>query len=429
MTHPLTDIPRSFHAGHPKGITSVCTAHPEVIAASLSLGKTGSSPVLIEATCNQVNQTGGYTGMTPADFRDFVFGIAEKTGFPKDRLILGGDHLGPNPWRKLDAEAAMDKAVTLVADYARAGFSKIHLDASMACAGEGPALPSELIAERATRLAVVAEKSARDAGRDAPVYVVGTEVPVPGGALEKIEGLEPTDPTSAAETLELHRVKFGAAGLSDAFERVIGLVVQPGVEFGNENVVPFDPSGAVKLTSWLHTEGQIVFEAHSTDYQTQEALTALVKGGFGILKVGPGLTFALREAYYGLDAIAGELFEDYAAGSLPDAMEAVMLASPDNWAPYYGGEGRALRLMRHFSYSDRIRYYWAQPAAERAVAALLNRLTDVPVPETLISQFLPLLYPDVASGHLAATAGNLISAQVQRVLGIYDRATQTTDVA
>ena len=426
MTHPLTAIPKSFHDGRPTGITSVCTAHPEVIAATLSFGKAGTAPVLIEATCNQVNQDGGYTGMTPADFRDYVFGIADKVGFPRERLVLGGDHLGPNPWRKLDAETAMEKAVTLVDAYARAGFSKIHLDASMACKGEGPALAPDLIADRATRLAAVAEKAVAEAGQAKPVYVVGTEVPVPGGALEKIEGLEPTDPAEAAETLELHRVKFEKAGLADAYSRVIGLVVQPGVEFGNENVVPFDPPRSTPLTQWLRTQNQIVFEAHSTDYQTEAALSALVAGGFGILKVGPGLTFALREAYYGLDAIAAELFEDYAAGTLPGAMEEIMLANPGDWAPYYAGEGRALKLMRHFSYSDRIRYYWAQPAAQKAVAALMERLGETEIPETLISQYLPLQYRAVSDGVTRAIAPVLLQQSVAAVLAVYQTAVDQT---
>ena len=66
--------------------------------------------MLIEATCNQVNQDGGYTGMTPADFRAFVEGIADRVGFARERLILGGDHLGPNPWRSLPAAEALDRA-------------------------------------------------------------------------------------------------------------------------------------------------------------------------------------------------------------------------------------------------------------------------------------------------------------------------------
>ena len=73
MRHPLLAVPDAFHAGKPRGITSVCSAHPIVIEAALRLAKRLGRPALIEATCNQVNQDGGYTGMTPADFRDFVF--------------------------------------------------------------------------------------------------------------------------------------------------------------------------------------------------------------------------------------------------------------------------------------------------------------------------------------------------------------------
>ena len=89
------------------GVTSVCTAHPLVIEAALSHGLRTGQRVLIEATCNQVNQDGGYTGMTPADFRGFVEGIATEVGFDPARIILGGDHLGPNPWKHLPPEEAM----------------------------------------------------------------------------------------------------------------------------------------------------------------------------------------------------------------------------------------------------------------------------------------------------------------------------------
>ena len=80
----------------PRGITSVCSAHPLVIEAALRRGVIEDAAVLIEATCNQVNQEGGYTGMTPSGFRRFVEEIAEQVGFDGRRLIFGGDHLGPN---------------------------------------------------------------------------------------------------------------------------------------------------------------------------------------------------------------------------------------------------------------------------------------------------------------------------------------------
>jgi sugar/nucleoside kinase (ribokinase family) len=83
------------------GITSVCSAHPMVLEATIRQAATDGTAVLIESTCNQVNHQGGYTGLTPAAFRDQVYRIADQVGFPRAQIILGGDHLGPNPWRHL----------------------------------------------------------------------------------------------------------------------------------------------------------------------------------------------------------------------------------------------------------------------------------------------------------------------------------------
>ena len=178
-----------------RGIPSVCSAHPLVIEAALRRGQRDGVPVLIEATCNQVNQEGGYTGMTPADFRAFVEGIAARLGFPLDRLILGGDHLGPNPWKSLPAEEAMLRAEAMVAAYVAAGFRKIHLDCSMGCAGEPAALDDEVTAGRAARLAGIAEQQATQTGVSL-VYVIGTEVPPPGGATHEIAELQVTSPAA-----------------------------------------------------------------------------------------------------------------------------------------------------------------------------------------------------------------------------------------
>lgn len=404
------------------GITSVCSAHPLVLEAACREALRAGTSVLIEATCNQVNQEGGYTGMTPADFRRFVFGIAGKAGLPAERLVLGGDHLGPNPWKTLAAEAAMQKAEAMVAAYVAAGFAKIHLDCSMGCAGEPAALPDAVVAERAARLAVVAEREAAAAGLPMPVYVIGTEVPPPGGATHAIDGIEPTAPAAVRETREVHRRAFAAAGVSGAFERVIALVVQPGVEFGNANVIIYDRPRAGDLCAVLADWPETVFEAHSTDYQPQEALAALVEDGFAILKVGPGLTFALREALYGLEAIADTLLGAEAEG-LRATMERLMLADPQYWRSHYPGTPDEQRLQRHFSYSDRIRYYWTQAEAMAAVERLLARFEGVAIPETLVSQYLARLYPAVAEGRLAADARTLCLAAVELALAPYRAAT------
>ncbi|MBN1218350.1 MAG: class II D-tagatose-bisphosphate aldolase, non-catalytic subunit, partial [Anaerolineae bacterium] len=112
----LTDLVAVHKQGRPVGLYSLCSAHPFVLEACVQQAIQDDSPLLIESTSNQVNQFGGYTGMTPADFCDFVAGIAHKFNFPPERLILGGDHLGPNPWQDEPAERAMDKARRLMHD-------------------------------------------------------------------------------------------------------------------------------------------------------------------------------------------------------------------------------------------------------------------------------------------------------------------------
>tara|TARA_R110000751_G_scaffold3568_7_gene17093 strand:- start:4722 stop:6041 length:1320 start_codon:yes stop_codon:yes gene_type:complete len=418
MTYnPLLEMLRSRADGEITGIPSICSSHPLVIEAALREGIANKTPVLIEATCNQVNQDGGYTGMTPSGFRLYVEQIANKVGFDLKNLFLGGDHLGPNPWKDLPATEAMEKADILISQYVKAGFVKIHLDTSMACADDHAPLSDTTIAERSARLARVSENAASGLK---PVYIIGTEVPIPGGAMEALDHLEVTSPDAAIATYEAHRSAFVKLKLEDAFSRVIGLVVQPGVEFGNENVVYYNPTAATELSAALKQIPGIVFEAHSTDYQPTSALSSLVKDGFAILKVGPGVTFAMREALYGLDQIAGFLDQLGKADSLAEKLEQLMLAHPQHWQKYYPGNADAQRLQRHFSYSDRIRYYWPTDAATKAVDSLLSRLENRDLPEPLISQFLPKVYPLFATQKQKPTAQTLIIEMIRLVIHDYE---------
>jgi D-tagatose-1,6-bisphosphate aldolase subunit GatZ/KbaZ len=416
----LLDLVREHKAGRPAGIASVCSAHPLVLEAALRAGAAAHRPVLIEATSNQVNQYGGYTGMTPPDFRDFAAGLARRAGLAPELLLLGGDHLGPNCWQDLPAAEAMARAEQLIADYVAAGFRKIHLDCSMSCADDERPLAETEVARRAARLCQVAEQAWARAGGAAPVYVIGTEVPVPGGAHEDLDTLAVTRPEAAAATLEAHRAAYGALGLAATWPRVIALVVQPGVEFDHHKVIDYRPEAARALSRSIESQPGLVFEAHSTDYQAPAALRALVHDHFAVLKVGPGLTFALREALWGLDDIARELDPQRGPGLKRVVLQA-MRREPRHWRSYYTDPARQ-GLDLQFSLSDRIRYYWARPEVASACDALLARLGGRPLPLTLLSQYLPRQFEAVRAGQLENDARALALAGVSQVLVHYAQA-------
>jgi D-tagatose-1,6-bisphosphate aldolase subunit GatZ/KbaZ len=419
----LLDLIRRHKAGELCGIVSVCSAHPLVVEATLRHVRGSDARfALIEATSNQVNQDGGYTGMTPADFRRFVGAIAGRVGVPMDRVVLGGDHLGPNAWQDRPAADAMKRAEVMIADYVRAGFRKIHLDCSMACADDPSPLSDETVALRAAQLCAVAERAHAAVGGEPPVYVVGTEVPVPGGAAEELETVAVTTPAAARATIETHREIFTDAGLADAWQRVIGVVVQPGVEFDHRNVVDYVPEKARALSRMIEGYKHLVFEAHSTDYQRPAALAALVRDHFAILKVGPALTFALREALWGLDAIEREWIGPGAASGFRHITIARMKSEPKFWQKYYHAHGAALDFDLQYSLSDRIRYYWPDPEIAQAQAAMFRNLTEHSPPAALISQYLPRGYAAMRDRSIGRAPAELAMANVAAVLDQYQAA-------
>jgi len=361
--------------------------------------------------------------MRPADFRDLVMGIADEGGLSPERVVLGGDHLGPNTFRDRGADEAMALAEDLVRAYVDAGYTKIHLDCSMACAGDTVPLTDEVVAARAALLARAAEDAALAAfDRSEVVYVVGTEVPVPGGAHEEIDELRPTAPEAARATLRAHREAFAAAGVPDAFDRVVALVVQPGVEFDATRVVDYDRSRTTQLRAVVdapEAPPSLVLEAHSTDYQTGEHLRALVEDHWAVLKVGPGLTFALREALFALAAIEDVMIPTGDASHLVQVVDNVMRDAPRWWEGYYDGDDRAQSLARVYSWSDRVRYYWPDPqicAAQERLMANLGR-TGIPLP--LLSAHLPDQYVRVRAGSLAPDPASLVVDKVRDVLRLY----------
>ncbi|RPE46996.1 tagatose-bisphosphate aldolase noncatalytic subunit [Streptomyces sp. Ag109_O5-1] len=426
MGNPLDEVVRRQKAGEPHGITSVCSAHPLVIEAAVRQALESGGTVLAEATSNQVDQYGGYTGMRPEDFRELVHGIATEHGLPLDRVVLGGDHLGPNRWRSLPSAEAMGEADRLVAAYVRAGFTKIHLDCSFSCADDVAPLTDGLVAERTARLVRMAESAAGDSAGTLR-YVIGTEVPVPGRAHETLEGMSATSPQAARLTLEHNRRAFERHGVAGTWPRVMALVVQSGVEFDHLQVFDYRRERTAELRTVLADEPAMVFEAHSTDYQTVEGLAGLVEHHWAVLKVGPGLMFALREALFALADIKDELVPARSRSRLSEVIDRRMRDKPSWWEGYYGGNADDQRLARRYSYSDRMRYYWPDPEIAAAQDRLFTNLSGLDIPLPLLSAHLPNQNQRVRTGDLSAAPRDLVVDHVRDVLRDYDRAYRTHD--
>lgn len=235
-------------AGEQTGLPCFCTANEQVLHAIMQYAAKNSVPVVVEATCNQVNQQGGYTGMRPVDYARWVLELANQYGVPRGSVILGGDHLGPNPWRHQPLNEAMANAEILVRDYVAAGFTKIHLDASMAC-GDEPTPSFAEVAKRAARLCRIAEDAADDASK--LFYIIGTEVPIPGGETDDMADLAVTSPDRLQETIDTHREAFERHGLSHVWPRIVSVVTQPGVDFSHTAVHRYRPKEAADLVSCI----------------------------------------------------------------------------------------------------------------------------------------------------------------------------------
>jgi D-tagatose-1,6-bisphosphate aldolase subunit GatZ/KbaZ len=450
--HPLQKLVGDHKNGSSQGICSICSANEYVIGAALHRASLSDAYVLIESTANQVDQFGGYTGMKPADFRNFVHGIAEKQCFPLERVLLGGDHLGPLTWKSELNEDAMLNAEELVRQYASAGFSKIHLDTSMHLGENRKDRPLDplVMAQRAARLCQVAEESwraaeesvrgaeesvrgaeepvrgvdesGRVASKGSPVYVIGSEVPIPGGNHEEEEDLQITKPEDFNKTVEVFEQVFHEKGLSSAWERVIAVVVQPGVEFGDESVHAYDRNKARNLSAQLKKYPRLVFEGHSTDYQTPSCLRQMVEDGIAILKVGPQLTFALREALFSLNLMEMALFSgtgQVEPSRFMNILEEAMLRNPDYWKNHYHGSEAKQKFARKYSFSDRCRYYLPDPVVQASLQRLLANLRSIPIPLSLISQFMRIQYGKIRNGNLLNDPEAMLTDSIVNVLDAY----------
>lgn len=411
------------------GIASYCTSNELVIEAIIEEAKKTDDHVLIEATANQVNQFGGYTGMRPKDFVKMVYAIADRVGYDREQIILGGDHLGPLIWTDLPEAEAMKNSKDLVREYVLAGFKKIHLDTSMKLASDAQDEPlsDEVIARRGVELYVVCEAAYQELLKqnpceNRPVFIIGSEVPIPGGAQEKEDTIQVTKPEAFSGTVEVYRKAFEAQGIRDAFENIIAVVVQPGVEFGDSDVFHYDRIKAAQLCRELKNHTGLVFEGHSTDYQSSTDLREMVEDGIAILKVGPALTFALREGLFALSMIEKELIREGARANFIETLDNIMQESPNHWKKHYHGNDKELNLARKYSFSDRSRYYMNDARIEAARDRLFANLDAVDIPMSMLHQYMPVQYAKVRDKGLKNDARSLAKDNVISIVKDYNYA-------
>lgn len=430
--HPIKEIVNRYKSGENVGIFSVCCSNQYVIEAAMERLRDTDMNLLIESTANQVDQFGGYTGMKPKEYIDYIYDLSDKNNFPKERIILGGDHLGPLTWTNLDPEVAMENAKVLVREYVLAGFTKIHLDTSMPLKGdiESGEFGDEIIAKRAAILCEVCEnayKELLDINKDAvhPVYVIGSEVPIPGGAQveeEEEEGIKVTGKRDFETTVNTFKEEFYNKGLQEAFNYVVGVVVQPGVEFSSDNVWEYNREAAKELNEAIKEYDNLIFEAHSTDYQTPKALKEMVEDGYIILKVGPALTFGFREGAFALNAMENELLKynpDLELSKFIDVLEFNMVKDPKDWIKHYSGTSEKIKFDRRYSLSDRCRYYMPREDVNFALEKMIDNLENVEIPITLVSQFMHTQFKKIREGKLNLSAKDLLKDRIGEYIDDY----------
>lgn len=436
--HSLIQIIEDTLGGNSVGLVSVCSSHPMVVKAAIQQCKVHNSLLLIESTSNQVDQFGGYSGMTPKKFQSYIMELATREKFDLSHVILGGDHLGPNRWKTLPAIKAMSFAHDQIAAYVEAGYQKIHIDASMALADDHhqgyPSVSEEMVAERTAQLCKTAEQvysNLKECISTAPLYVIGTEVPVPGGEIQDTTNtIVATTPEQALNTIELTRKAFYRLHLEEAWERVIGLVVQPGVDFGNDWVYSPQVEPIQMLSRALVSSGHhLAYEAHSTDYQRENSLRLLVDNHFAFLKVGPALSFALRETLYALENIEKNIYHNARGvilSKLQATMEQIMNEDPKYWETYCGNSQLQYSL-KHFGLSDRTRYYLYHQSLISSVNVLFRNLKNQHIPIGLLRQFLPSLSEKIEGGVVGFNnPETIVHEAIGQVLAVYYRATKSS---
>ena len=149
----------------------------------------------------------------------------------------------------------------------------------------------------------------------------------------------------------------------------------------------------------------------------------MVEDGIAIIKVGPALTNAVREAIFALSMMEKELIDDPAQrANFIEELEDAMVKEPKDWVKHYHGTEKQKALARKYSFSDRSRYYFSSDRLVAAQEKLFDNLSKVDIPLGMLHQYMPLQYAKVRDGKLAKTPRELVKDAVVCVVEDYNYA-------
>ena len=297
----------------------------------------------------------------------------------------------------------MAKAEVMVAALCRArAFARSISTARWLRRRSGAACRSATIAERAARAVRGRRSRLAERAAEPPVYVIGTEVPVPGGATEDLDELAVTTPQAALrDDRHAPRAVRASAGWPSAWPRVIATVVQPGVEFDHHKVIDYAPEKARALSTFIEPVDAVRLRGA---FDRLPDAPAACRAGARSLRDPEGRARRYlcaargacgRSTRSSARCSSADRAPGFARSRSSDARRAA------HWRKYYHAQPARTRLELQYSLSDRIRYYWPDPQIAAAQRQAVRQPARDPPPLALVSQYLPIAYAACRAGRSA----------------------------
>jgi len=346
-----------------KSLPSFCTSNIDVLYSILLFCRVKKLPCLIECTSNQVNQYGGYTKKTPKMFIRDINSLRKKIKFNKDKLYLGGDHLGPLPWKNKLKKVALKNSRKLIEEFLKQKFCKIHIDTSIKCKDD-KYIDSKVIFNRTEK--ILSDLNIQKKIKD-KFIIIGTEVPLSGSGDTKKMSI--TSKSQIKDESEKFKQILKNISLDN---KSFGLVIEPGMKYMHSNVVKPNFINFLEKKD-ISKKNNFVFEAHSTDYQSKKVLSLLVKNNFKFLKVGPELTYNYSKAIFYMQKIE-EIFFRKKKSNFKEVILTTMLKNKKYWKEYYSKDNFKL-LVR--SKLDRMRYYLNEKKVKNSINILKENINKI----------------------------------------------------